>query len=717
MLPHTSLFLAAFLLMNQQIYILLSRVILLWVLIHSCRLIYAFIKRYCLSNSSQHQNHRDTYPLPIYSPANQTTLQNDQSHPVYVFGADEQPQPLQSSYKYKSPYGLEVGIISITLFSARFNRWFKWAGETYARILRIWFGLGAVYGIIAMIVAVILISYSSMLSVHHVYLNLSTHQSSIQSNPLPSPPPSANSSTQSENLSTISPSSAHEPVFTAMIPGVNLPISHVAYYFFALLLNAILHESGHALAAVTAGVPVNGFGVFLMLIYPGAFVELREDSLTKTSTRRQLWIYCAGVWHNAVIAVMAILSLAVLPLLLYPLYHHTSSPSSYSSMFPSNPFYSAPGLDKADAPRWPGYPSSEHVQRVLTVARRGGGIRMVHADENHPLYSALPVGTRIVGINRGECVVNDFADWHTCLTSMSASRAASAPQGYCVPKESTALGSVIPIDGKASEDVMPYSALLSRCLEMEVQRSSRPPDPPIEADRSNPDGVVRSGEKDGLKARESLLPFRISDSEGSKAGEGVYRYTCLPVRRLILPAINSTSNSQAHVIVQPTRCSASHPCPTNNDMCAVLVRSNPFEHLISIQTAPPAPSSAQNHHEQPPSSPQQRPIADLLFLGNPLELLYTLTVSDYEPRMQWTGYALPVRLATFLRYLITLSLALSVLNSVPAYHMDGHQAARCCIRYYIRDQVRTERITNAVVGLSTAMLAVLVLTSVLVEFV
>lgn len=34
------------------------------------------------------------------------------------------------------------------------------------------------------------------------------------------------------------------------VPGVNLPTSQLAYFFIALLLSGIIHELGHAVAAL-----------------------------------------------------------------------------------------------------------------------------------------------------------------------------------------------------------------------------------------------------------------------------------------------------------------------------------------------------------------------------------------------------------------------------------------------------------------------------------
>ena len=65
---------------------------------------------------------------------------------------------------------------------------------------------------------------------------------------------------------------------------------------------------------------VKGFGVFLLILYPGAFVDIATDQLLSLSPRQQLRIFCAGVWHNFVIVVVALVVLVCLPTLLSPFY-------------------------------------------------------------------------------------------------------------------------------------------------------------------------------------------------------------------------------------------------------------------------------------------------------------------------------------------------------------------------------------------------------------
>jgi S2P endopeptidase len=60
-------------------------------------------------------------------------------------------------------------------------------------------------------------------------------------------------------------------------------------------------------------VRVNGFGIILFFIFPGAFVDLCSDHLDVISSIRQLRIYCAGVWHNVILVLIALSMLKIHP--------------------------------------------------------------------------------------------------------------------------------------------------------------------------------------------------------------------------------------------------------------------------------------------------------------------------------------------------------------------------------------------------------------------
>jgi S2P endopeptidase len=65
-----------------------------------------------------------------------------------------------------------------------------------------------------------------------------------------------------------------------IIPGVNIPVSHLPMFIFVLVIAGIVHELGHAVAALISNVRLNGFGFFIFGIYVGAFTELDTDELS-----------------------------------------------------------------------------------------------------------------------------------------------------------------------------------------------------------------------------------------------------------------------------------------------------------------------------------------------------------------------------------------------------------------------------------------------------
>uniref|UniRef100_A0A3B3B4S0 Membrane-bound transcription factor site-2 protease n=1 Tax=Oryzias melastigma TaxID=30732 RepID=A0A3B3B4S0_ORYME len=121
-------------------------------------------------------------------------------------------------------------------------------------------------------------------------------------------------------MTTDNPRMGTQQALQVVVPGVNLPTSQLVYFFTALLLSGVVHELGHAVAALREQVRVNGFGVFLFVLYPGAFVDLFTTHLNLVSPAQQLRIFCAGVWHNFVLCVAALAFLFLMPVFLFPLY-------------------------------------------------------------------------------------------------------------------------------------------------------------------------------------------------------------------------------------------------------------------------------------------------------------------------------------------------------------------------------------------------------------
>lgn len=165
-------------------------------------------------------------------------------------------------------------------------------------------------------------------------------------------------------------------------------MSHIGYYLFALIVCGLFHEGGHAIASYSQGVPIQSSGMFVMYLYPGAFVNIPDQQLQSLDPWKQLKIICAGVWHNLVLYVYAYISLAGgLKIFLLIL----------------------------------GWQSLEGY----------GGVSVVHIRTNSPLTPHLPPSTIIYQLDDLP-LANNIEDWNIHLFSETGRH--NANQGFCVAK-------------------------------------------------------------------------------------------------------------------------------------------------------------------------------------------------------------------------------------------------------------------------------------------
>ncbi|KAH0624736.1 hypothetical protein JD844_032488 [Phrynosoma platyrhinos] len=211
-----------------------------------------------------------------------------------------------------------------------------------------WFNMGMVFGIAAMFGSVILLGKTLL-------------------------------QTLSQML-TESPTGQNDQMLQVVVPGVNLPISQLSYFFTAILISGVIHEVGHGVAAIREQVRFNGFGIFIFIVYPGAFVDLFTTHLQLISPVQQLRIFCAGVWHNFVLGVAGLVGLFLLPAILFPLYY-TSAGALVTEITEDSPAHGPRGLFVGDL-----------VTRLQ------------------------------------DCPVNSVEDWNSCLGKISLKPQA----GYCI---------------------------------------------------------------------------------------------------------------------------------------------------------------------------------------------------------------------------------------------------------------------------------------------
>ncbi|XP_044259760.1 membrane-bound transcription factor site-2 protease [Tribolium madens] len=179
--------------------------------------------------------------------------------------------------------GLEIKFFQFSWTTTAFNKLLlRWGGDN-TKFLNLWFNLG-------LCVSLILLPTSVYLLLVAFFQNF------------------------------VSSASSEENIIQPVIPGINLPASEIGYYSVTLLFSSVLHELGHALAAVQEDVNVINVGANVMFILPVAYVNLNSDKLFSLNPWKRLKILCAGVWHNLLIAFLA-----------YLLY--TSLPSAFSPFF------------------------------------------------------------------------------------------------------------------------------------------------------------------------------------------------------------------------------------------------------------------------------------------------------------------------------------------------------------------------------------------------
>lgn len=105
---------------------------------------------------------------------------------------------------------------------------------------------------------------------------------------------------------------------TPLVPGITIPAGDIWYMVLAILIAAVVHELGHALAAGMHNAQIEGIGGFVAVALPGAYVRLIgvEDMLPLA----QLRVYCAGAWHNVMSAGIALVAVLTLPSLMSAFY-------------------------------------------------------------------------------------------------------------------------------------------------------------------------------------------------------------------------------------------------------------------------------------------------------------------------------------------------------------------------------------------------------------
>ncbi|MHA1976060.1 MAG: site-2 protease family protein [Candidatus Hodarchaeales archaeon] len=127
---------------------------------------------------------------------------------------------------------------------------------------------------------------------------------------------------------------------TPVIPGITVSFASLPYFIVAIMIGAIVHEFAHGIAAINEKIPLKSTGIFVFLLFFGAFVEPEEEKILKASNRSKMRVMAAGGLANMVVAIffLTILFLPVgFPLLISPLYETESSGALIINTVPDTP--------------------------------------------------------------------------------------------------------------------------------------------------------------------------------------------------------------------------------------------------------------------------------------------------------------------------------------------------------------------------------------------
>ncbi|KAI7906075.1 uncharacterized protein BX663DRAFT_498691 [Cokeromyces recurvatus] len=268
-----------------------------------------------------------------------------------------------------------IKLFQIKYTTQRLNKLFNYLTTIAPTFWKIWFTVGVVVAAFLMIAGFFIILFAAI----KIISSLAGHLFS-----------SSNSSHYVKRSfeNTARTINNDDQVFLPMIPGITLPMSHIGYYLLALTICGLYHEAGHAIASYSQGIPIQNSGIFVLYLYPGAFVNIPDQPLQNLQPWKQLKIICAGVWHNLVLYLFTFLSLAgglkILLLLI-------------------------------------GWQSLENT----------GGVSVVHVRANSPLAPHLPPSTIIYQLDDYP-LVNTIKDWNYYLFERDGQH--ELQQGFCAAK-------------------------------------------------------------------------------------------------------------------------------------------------------------------------------------------------------------------------------------------------------------------------------------------
>jgi membrane-associated protease RseP (regulator of RpoE activity) len=127
---------------------------------------------------------------------------------------------------------------------------------------------------------------------------------------------------------------------TPVIPGITVSFASLPYFVVAIMIGAMVHEFAHGIAAINEKIPLKSTGIFVFLLFFGAFVEPEEDKILSASNRSKMRVMAAGGLANMIVAIFFLTILLIplgFPLLISPLYETESSGALIIATVPGAP--------------------------------------------------------------------------------------------------------------------------------------------------------------------------------------------------------------------------------------------------------------------------------------------------------------------------------------------------------------------------------------------
>ncbi|KAL1919709.1 uncharacterized protein VTP21DRAFT_1640 [Calcarisporiella thermophila] len=486
-------------------------------------------------------------------------------HSRMPFSASRSTSASHSSSSVNTPskprklFSLRVKPFYVRVTTTRLNSAFLRAVAYAPRFWEWWFAAGVVFGGVALVVGVCVLGWAALKLVGWM-MNL-THLATVT-------PPAAR---RLAKRAMADLAQGDGQVFVPVIPGITLPLSHMGYYVFALLFSTLIHEAGHAIAAASERVHINNTGVFLLVLYPGAFVDLSSRALSILTPLRKLKIICAGVWHNIVLYVVCWVFLTTLlrPILLLCGWQEVTD-----------------------------------------------GVVVTDIAKNSALHHHLPPSSVILRVD--DVILADPLNSWTKLLVNPHNESWASLEGFCVPKSELEA---------AGRD-------LSCC----------------QVSHEHPFGHSKN---ESITCFESFRldkpPPRVSYHDAAK------HPVPPPLSPACLPALSILSSTTT-----PTpRCISSENCPSDH---ACMTPYTPYYDARAIRL----------YFREHLSEPDAANV--LVYFGDPGELWSNVQVSDLQPRASFLPVGLPRVLELAIGYTASFTSALSVLNALPAFGLDGSHA-------------------------------------------